>query len=91
MTEVNVEDKNLKTESGESVEYQKLIVATGARPVYLSDFKIPGSDLRGIYYLRNIVDADKLVHAMSDAQKSGNKKVDPFLIVSEFFSSRSLS
>jgi len=75
VTEVDLGRKNLKTEGGDSVGYEKLVVATGARPVYLSDFKVPGAELEGIYYLRNIVDGERLIHAMADAKKAGNKAV----------------
>ena len=73
VTRVNVASKNLETGVGETVQYDKLIIATGARPVLLSDFNVPGADLEGIYYLRNVIDADKLVHAMADAKLAGNK------------------
>ena len=70
---VDIKGKNVTTDKGDTVGYQKLIVATGARPVYLSDFKVPGAELGGIYYLRNVVDADALVRAMADAKQAGNK------------------
>lgn len=73
VTEVDLESKNLKTEDGGSVDYGKLIVATGARPVYLSDFKVPGAELEGIYYLRNVVDGERLIQAMANAKLAGNK------------------
>lgn len=43
------------------------------QPVYLSDFGTKGADLKGIYYLRNVVDADALVAAIGDAKKKSNK------------------
>ena len=73
VTEVDLSQKNLMTENGDSVGYEKLIVATGARPVYLSDFKVPGAELEGIYYLRNVVDGERLIQAMANAKLAGNK------------------
>ena len=43
------------------------------QPVYLSDFGTKGADLKGIYYLRNVVDADALIAAIGDAKKKSNK------------------
>lgn len=84
VTEVDVVEKNLTTDKGDSVAYGKLIVATGARPVYLSDFKVPGAELEGIYYLRNIVDGERLIHAMANAKQAGNKVIfDPCLCMSK--------
>jgi hypothetical protein len=37
------------------------------------DFKIPGADLEGFYYLRDVVDADKLVAAMAELKKTDGK------------------
>lgn len=40
----------------------------------LKDFNVPGSDLKGLFYLRNVEDADELYKAMKDAHSSGRKK-----------------
>ena len=37
------------------------------------DFKLPGGDLDGIYYLRDVVDADKLVAAIQELKKTDGK------------------
>ena len=42
---------------GDRVHYDRLLLATGARPRRLS---LPGSDLRGIYELRTLADSDAL-------------------------------
>ena len=34
----------------------------------LSEFKVPGSDLPGLYYLRNTADADKMADAFKQMQ-----------------------
>ena len=45
--------KTLQTADGETLEYDKLVFATGARPRLLD---LPGADLDGIHYLRTIAD-----------------------------------
>ncbi|EIE20462.1 monodehydroascorbate reductase [Coccomyxa subellipsoidea C-169] len=73
ITAVDVSAKTLTAASGDSISYEKLIVATGARPIYLTDFGTKGADLKNIFYLRNVVDADKIVAAIADAKTKSNK------------------
>ena len=49
--------KTVTTSAGETLPYDKLMLATGARPRNLT---IPGHDLRGIHYLRGIDDVDAI-------------------------------
>jgi 3-phenylpropionate/trans-cinnamate dioxygenase ferredoxin reductase component len=58
--------KSVTTSSGDSYEYDKLLIATGSRPRILT---IPGSDLPGIHYLRTIDDVDGIREAMLTAKK----------------------
>jgi 3-phenylpropionate/trans-cinnamate dioxygenase ferredoxin reductase subunit len=58
--------KTVTTSSGDSYEYDKLLIATGSRPRILT---IPGSDLSGIHYLRTIDDVDSIREAMQTAKK----------------------
>jgi 3-phenylpropionate/trans-cinnamate dioxygenase ferredoxin reductase component len=51
---VDPKRKRLTLKSGGDVEFQKLIVATGARPRTL---EIPGAKLRSLYYLRSLDDS----------------------------------
>lgn len=44
-----------------------------AQPIYLTDFGTKGADLKNILYLRNVVDADKIVAAIADAKSKTNK------------------
>ena len=55
-------------ESGEELrlEYDKLVIATGARPVMPN---IPGIDLPGIFALRNPSDADAVLEAVNAGMK----------------------
>ncbi len=45
----------------------------GVQPIYLTDFGTKGADLKNIFYLRNVVDADKIVAAIADAKTKSNK------------------
>ncbi len=56
---------SVTTEAGDTIEYEKLMIATGSRPRILN---IEGSDLAGIHYLRTIADVDGIRDAMGAAQ-----------------------
>ncbi|TKW41155.1 hypothetical protein SEVIR_1G295300v4 [Setaria viridis] len=60
----DVRRKTLVTSIEETINYKTLIVATGARASKLEEFGVSGSDAENVCYLRNIVDADKLVRVM---------------------------
>ncbi|MEW5300175.1 MAG: hypothetical protein WDW36_003124 [Sanguina aurantia] len=75
VTSVDIKSRSLGLEGGDTVQYEKLIIATGARTVQLPAAKVPGADLTGLFYLRNVADADALIVAMKAARDSGNKKV----------------
>jgi hypothetical protein len=44
------------------------------QPVRLSEFGVPGADLAGIHYLRNIADADALLEAIAATKAAGKSK-----------------
>jgi 3-phenylpropionate/trans-cinnamate dioxygenase ferredoxin reductase subunit len=46
---------------GERLRYDRLLIATGAEPRRLP---IPGADLDGVHYMRNLADADALAGAL---------------------------
>lgn len=46
VTQADLAAKSLVTSDQKRIGYEKLIIATGCRPVYLSDFKTPGADLQ---------------------------------------------
>ncbi|HEY7856970.1 MAG TPA: FAD-dependent oxidoreductase [Candidatus Nanopelagicales bacterium] len=47
---------------GQTVPYDKLLLATGSSPRIL---QVPGSDLAGIHYLRRLADSDKIREAFA--------------------------
>jgi 3-phenylpropionate/trans-cinnamate dioxygenase ferredoxin reductase subunit len=64
-TRVSVIDPDahtVTTTAGDTIAYDKLMIATGSRPRILN---IEGSDLGGIHYLRTIADVDGIRNAMS--------------------------
>ncbi|MEM7099210.1 MAG: FAD-dependent oxidoreductase [Pseudomonadota bacterium] len=65
-TAIDPEARSIALDSGETVEYEKLIIATGSRPRLLS---IEGSDLGGIHYLRTIADVDAIREEMQAGKK----------------------
>ncbi|GAB4823794.1 hypothetical protein N2152v2_010840 [Parachlorella kessleri] len=71
----DVASKTLTTAAGDTITYEKLIIGTGARPVSLADFKTPGADLSGVFYLRNVQDADVLLAAIKECKAAGGKAV----------------
>ena len=68
VTAVSPSSHEITLSNGETVGYDKLLLATGSKPRILS---IPGSDLQGVHYLRTIDDS-KALHA---ELKDGGKKL----------------
>lgn len=62
---VSPTEKHVELSSGEQVGFEKLIVATGARPRKLD---LPGSGLDGIYYLRSLRDSVRIREGSSNAK-----------------------
>lgn len=54
------------TTDGASLEYSKLILATGSR---VRELPIPGHDLNGVHYLRNIADVEGMQQEFSAGKK----------------------
>ena len=57
--------RELQLENGETVTYDKLLVATGGRPRKL---EVDGHTLKGIHYLRNIDDVDAIKTQMKTSE-----------------------
>lgn len=65
VTAVDLKRKRLVLKRGGDVGFEKLIVATGARPRTLN---IPGSNLRKLYYLRSLSDSKHIRSAAENAR-----------------------
>eukprot|EP01023_Acetabularia_acetabulum_P051078 TRINITY_DN560_c0_g1_i2.p1 TRINITY_DN560_c0_g1~~TRINITY_DN560_c0_g1_i2.p1 ORF type:complete len:474 (-),score=131.98 TRINITY_DN560_c0_g1_i2:289-1710(-) len=72
IVKADVKSKKLTAADGTEFKYDKMIVATGCRPLSLADFKMKGADNPNLYYLRNVEDADKMIEAIKKA-KTGAK------------------
>ena len=57
-TEIDVGRRELKIEGEESMEYSKLVLATGSTPLRLN---VPGADLAGVHTFRDTRDVDLLL------------------------------
>ena len=55
--EIDVDASEVALAGGERVGYERLLIATGAEPRRLD---VPGGDLDGVLYLRDLGDADRL-------------------------------
>ena len=67
VVKIDTAAKKLETEPGDSIAYDKLIIATGARS-NIPPFK--GADKPGVFALRSLDDAWKLKAAMKTAKKA---------------------
>ncbi|CAK9209548.1 unnamed protein product, partial [Sphagnum troendelagicum] len=67
VTSMDLHAKTVKTSSGKSLHYDKLIIATGATASKLPE-SIGGS-LPGVHYIREVADADALVTTLSKKKK----------------------
>jgi 3-phenylpropionate/trans-cinnamate dioxygenase ferredoxin reductase subunit len=54
-TKIDVDSGKVVLGNGESIAYDRLMLATGAAPRKLA---LPGEDLEGVYYLRSVHDSD---------------------------------
>ena len=57
VTDLDVTGKSVRTDAGDMIAFDKLVLATGSQPRQLS---IEGCDKSGVHYLRNIADVDAI-------------------------------
>ena len=57
ITSIDTQAQTVSAEDGSTIDYEKLLIATGSRP---RELNIPGSELAGIHYLRTIADVDAI-------------------------------
>jgi len=65
VTAVDVDSKRLILKNGDEFGFEKLIIATGARPRTLN---IPGSKLQNLFYLRSLNDSKAIGNAAEKAK-----------------------
>ena len=66
VTHVDLDNKKLYA-NGDSIAYDKLLIATGSRPRLLD---LPGHELQNIFYLRHIGDARDIRQQAQQAQQA---------------------
>ena len=66
VTRVDFEEQALYA-GDDSIAYENLLIATGSRP---RTFKVPGTNLANIFYLRQIEDAQKIRDTAKNASKA---------------------
>jgi 3-phenylpropionate/trans-cinnamate dioxygenase ferredoxin reductase component len=66
VTSLDPASRTVTTATGERLSYDKLLLATGSKPRHLD---VPGADLDGVYYLRNVEDSDRLKIEFADAKR----------------------
>jgi 3-phenylpropionate/trans-cinnamate dioxygenase ferredoxin reductase subunit len=65
--DVDLRGRVVSTDNGASIPYDRLLLATGARPRSL---RVPGSHLAGIHYLRDLADNRALREAARHARRA---------------------
>src|SRR5690606_26747977 len=60
-------ERAVRLGDGATIRYEKLLLATGARPRRLN---LPGSDLDGLFYLRRAEDADAIRAALRRGRRA---------------------
>ena len=71
--QLDVARRAVTLDNAEEVSFDQLLLATGAHARHLH---IPGSDLPNLYYLRTIEDAERLHHAIEQAERSKRSRGD---------------
>ena len=67
VTRVDARTKTITFESGETMDYDALLVATGGAPVRLN---IPGADLKNVCVLRSFADADSIIETAAHSRRA---------------------
>jgi len=68
VTGINPKAHTVTTDKGESIRYDKLLLATGGIPRQITT--TPGYDLQGVYLLRALADADQIIEAAGQGKRA---------------------
>ena len=66
VTHVDTSSKTVSFDSGETLKYDKLLIATGGKPRTLN---VPGAELKNILTLRSYDDSDEIIKASENASR----------------------
>jgi 3-phenylpropionate/trans-cinnamate dioxygenase ferredoxin reductase subunit len=66
VTSLDPAKRTVTTATGTQLPYDKLLLATGSKPRRLD---VPGADLDGVYYLRNVEDSERLKIEFGQAKR----------------------
>ena len=66
VTSLDSAARTVTTATGAQLHYDKLLLATGSKPRRL---EVPGADLDGVYYLRNVEDSERIKIDFARAQR----------------------
>jgi apoptosis-inducing factor 3 len=64
---IDVATKHVVLADGQSLPYDRLLLATGAEPVRIP---LPGSELAHVHYLRSLDDSDAIIAGAKDARRA---------------------
>ena len=64
--ELNPDSRRVRLDDGRTLEYDGLLLATGSR---VRRLKIPGSDLPGIHYVRDVADVDAITESVEPGKR----------------------
>jgi len=67
VTSLDTAQKSAKTETGQVLKWDYLVLATGSRPGKLN---LPGETLQGVQSLRSLADAERLLKSVSTVKKA---------------------
>jgi apoptosis-inducing factor 3 len=64
---ISKKNKKIVFDDGTDFKFDKVLIATGGVPIV---FKMPGSNLKNIFYLRSFDNADAIIEAVKDSKKA---------------------
>lgn len=67
VTEIDRDRRAVTVSSGDRIDYDKLLLATGASPRRLA---VPGGDLDGVLYLRRVGDCERIQHTFQASSRT---------------------